>query len=99
MTGPAANVKPTKNGSTKASAGGWTKIFPGEVHSAGPVYTTQLGYSITFGAGVTPAAPGSAFATLVVSGIVVAHEYVVVVPLRQAAWCAALLFVAENGRT
>ena len=31
------------------------------------------GCSVTFGAGLTPAAPGSAFGTLVVSDIVVAH--------------------------
>ena len=35
------------------------------------------GCSITFGTGVTPAAPGSAFATLVVSDIVAAHADVV----------------------
>jgi catechol 2,3-dioxygenase-like lactoylglutathione lyase family enzyme len=32
------------------------------------------GCSVTFGAGLTPAAPGSAFATLVVSDIVAAHD-------------------------
>jgi catechol 2,3-dioxygenase-like lactoylglutathione lyase family enzyme len=32
------------------------------------------GCSVTFGSGLTPAAPGSAFGTLVVSDIVAAHE-------------------------
>ena len=35
------------------------------------------GCSVTFGTGVTPAAPGSAFGTLVVSDIVAAHTDVV----------------------
>ena len=35
------------------------------------------GCSVTFGTGLTPAAPGSAFGTLVVSDIVAAHKEVV----------------------
>lgn len=35
------------------------------------------GCSVTFGTGLTPAAPGSAFGTLVVSDIVAAHKDVV----------------------
>jgi catechol 2,3-dioxygenase-like lactoylglutathione lyase family enzyme len=55
---------------------GWR--FDDDVSPAKGVRIVQFtppgsGCSITFGTGLTPAAPGSAFATLVVSDIVAAH--------------------------
>ena len=56
---------------------GWR--FDDDVSPAKDVRIVQFtppgsGCSVTFGTGLTPAAPGSAFGTLVVSDIVAAHE-------------------------